>query len=289
MQFLRLFFIVLIAFEWLIGQERLNLPRFPVEIPLDTTGAYSLRRDFTKSTADLSEKIPENIQTVLQSALPPTFQQGCASMVSSWGEIARGTQRLSFHHLATLQDASTQSSLVVLTLRCMSLAPGYFDEYFDELLATLILGDNRLFLQIIATNEDCRNCSNLTRLEFHNTFAVEGHPAFGIVTHSSTNNPCCDGPHSERRTTIDLFWFDGTRIQRAGSILQHETIFDHSDGEEGDFESEYQAKIVFEQNQATGPPEIVSSFVRSENKKERERGKIRYIWNAAIKSFEVKK
>jgi hypothetical protein len=104
------------------AEAHLNLleSRQIVTLPANLLGG--LRVNF-ESSAAAPAAFAAPLDTNLLMALPPDFRSACASMIESWGDIARGTDEWRVCVLFR------QADQVWLSFRCASHAPEYENDY----------------------------------------------------------------------------------------------------------------------------------------------------------------
>src|SRR5258706_868284 len=137
------------------AEAHLNLleSRQIVTLPANLLGG--LRVNF-ESSAAAPAAFAAPLDANLLMALPPDFRSACASMIESWGDIARGTDEWRVRVLFR------QTDQVWLSFRCASHAPEYESDY-DERPALLSLGTGKL--QLLPLGSGTENDSTLYHVE----------------------------------------------------------------------------------------------------------------------------
>jgi len=232
------------------AEARLNLlqSRQIVTLPAGLLGG--LRVDF-QSSAAAPAAFATPLDANLLMALPPDFRSACASMIESWGDIARGTDQWRVRVLFR------QGDQVWLSFRCASRAPEYASDY-DERPALLNLGTGKL--QLLPLNSDTQNDSTLYHVEFSQPLALDGVLGVALRVEEPAGNPCCDGPESRSGETWRIF---ADSAQGAEELIKLTTKRDdssHSDEPEVDSATTYRAQIDFDRDGRDRIREITATF-----------------------------
>lgn len=146
----------------------------------------------------------ETAETLMNS-LPKNFRDSCGTVLTNWtadAKSAKWTTRVLFslRHVGGIE--------AVLAFRCASGSKDQdLESYYDERPATLSLTPDAATLSFIPLAKECRNCTDLYRVEFSQAFAAVGARLAELRVYHSNENPCCGGEDDEsgnRLVTIDL-------------------------------------------------------------------------------------
>jgi hypothetical protein len=234
------------------ADARLNLleSRQTVNLPENLLG--DLRVSIESSAANPTFAAP--LVANLLMALPPDFRGACASMIDSWGDIARGTNEW---HVRVL---FRQADHVWLSLRCASHAPEYEGDY-DERPALLSLGSSKL--QLLPLGLDAENDSTLYHIEFAGPLALDGVLGVAFRVTEPAGNPCCDGPESRSGETWRIFADAGHGAEELLRVTTARDDLSHSDDPEVDTTTTYSAQIALDRDGQNRIDEVTSTFRES--------------------------
>jgi hypothetical protein len=232
------------------AEARLNLleSRQIVALPANLLGG--LRINF-ESSAAAPAAFAAPLDVNLLMALPPDFRSACASMIESWGDIARGTDEWRVRVLFR------QADQVWLSFRCASHAPEYENDY-DERPALLSLGTGKL--QLLALGSDTENDSTLYHAEFAGPLALDGVLGVALRVTEPAENPCCDGPESRSGETWRIFADSEHGAEELLRVTTARDDLSHSDDPEADSATTYRAQIALDRDGRNRVGEVTASF-----------------------------
>jgi len=232
------------------AEARLNLieSRQIVTLPANLLGGLRVNLE---SSAAATPAFTAPLDADLLLALAPDFRSSCASMIESWGDIARGTAEWRVRVLFRRGDQ------VWLSFRCASHAPEYEKDY-DERPALLSLRTGKL--QLLPLGSDTENDSTLYHVEFAGPLALDGAVGVALKVTEPAENPCCDGPESRSGETWRIFADSAHGAEELLRITTARNDLSHSDEPEVDSATTYRAQITLDRDGQNRVGEITATF-----------------------------
>ncbi len=261
------------------AQTRLNLPQLDRVVTLTESNRQALEGELYMSGI-VPGSLSAGAQKHLLEALPEDLQAGCSSMVSSWGELARGSGRWSVRPLFFTTQAGAPTFLVAF--RCESSHPDYKD-FFDDRLALLSAAPGAVSLRFVPLDKDCTNCSELYHISLSQHFLVEGASVVAFAVGVSSHNPCCDGPESFQEQRVLLVRFpDGEPLLTLPKSGEHSS---HDDAA-GDVVTRCSSEIDYQRDAAQNVTGLAATTHCAENDKPQPPRQAQYHWNPQTRRFD---
>lgn len=267
---------------WLLpgaAEARLNLPQLSQTVTLPAATQQQLRAAY-RPTGRAPMLASPVVQRLLIAGLPAELRNACAEVVNGWGDLARGTGRWEIRGLHFERDGARL--LHFLAFQCGSTLEDY-KMALDERLAVLELDPTAARLRFFPFAEDCANCSELYQVDYSGMFPLERGRLLALQVSSTTENPCCDGPHRESRDT--LLYLALPEVEPVLTLELQHTRLDHADVE-GDQREDCHTKIDYATDAQDHPTEITATTTCYVNAKPQPPETRRYRWDATRRRWE---
>lgn len=229
---------------------RLNLPYSKELTTIPPSLDTSIRANL-EQFPDGALALAAPVQAELLNALPQEFRASCRSLITSWGEIAKGTDEWRVRVLVRQGDE------VWLSFRCASRAPEYERDY-DERPALLRLATGEL--ELLPLGSIAENDSTLYHVDFSELVTLEGAQGVALRVTEPSGNPCCDGPESRSGQTWRIFADSPRGAVELLSVTTARDDSSHSDDPEIDSETTYRAHLTLDRDAHSRVSVIAAAF-----------------------------
>jgi len=232
-----------------------------------------------------SGPLPPAVEEILLRSAPAELHAGCAAMVDSWGDSARGSSRVSLRILAVANGNAW------LAYRCDSRLP-QFEKYYSERLAAFTSARGTIQFLSLSANEDTR--ATLYHVGFAETLKLRGaeNSAAFVVFADSADPFDREANHdSGNRFSENRFVVVANTAAAARPVLALVTARKRPGANDRDPSNggEYRAVLRFDHD-LTGHLTAIGAYHREQPRGAPPRfGITRYVWNAATLGFDLAK
>ena len=286
MQRLRLYLIIIcILLYGFRTFARINLPQLADTLRVTKEDQDCLINYFEGLEGYSHAVIEKDAEKMLRNTLKGIYDSTCSEMISYWGTVAEGTATLTVRIVFIHADTDATKRHVLFKIKCHSNYKEYGDKYCDERLALLSLEPGNTSIILLPHAEDCKNCSELSKIQFEQV--VQGKPHIVVLSIKTTNdNPCCGGAYEYSDEKVYYYAFLESGIKLVASILRYQYEYSHDDVE-GDYRRIYESEIRHTLDPIGNKTRILSEYTITTNGTEEGRGTQSYIWNSEKEEFEI--
>ena len=279
---MRLLIFSSLAFSISSAHAGKNLPQTRIEVAVKGKQHEQLKKYFGP-LENMPDILDDKIELMLKKLMPKAYRDGCRSMISKWGPVAKGTVSTAARVIFLRRGADNHQD-ILLAFTCFSDTPQFGDKYYDERLVYLAVDSLSSLLRIIPNAKPCNTCSDLNRLGvIEDTLRIDGQPGINIAFQTLHNNPCCADSSAREEVIYHFYKLEKNDLVEMAVLPFHKKEFDPNSPADT---TTYSAIINHETDQSGSISKIISEYTITATQQPQRQGTLTYLWNKKSHRFE---